>query len=116
MPIDPNFRKNKKIVTTHNGHSVWGCHNPPEELGIHGSIVAVDLDICYGCMKCVDVCTVDVFVKYPTPDHPISKVKVDPKNEKDCFFCLKCEIICPVDAIRVERKSTGDTLSALLDY
>jgi len=116
MPIDIRFREKRKVISKHNGHAVWGPLEPPNKLGIHGTIVAVDLDICFGCMKCIDVCTVNVFVRYSTPGHPVSKIKVDPINEQDCFFCLACEMVCPVDAISIERKSTGDTLSALLDY
>ncbi|MHA1310372.1 MAG: 4Fe-4S dicluster domain-containing protein [Candidatus Helarchaeota archaeon] len=116
MPIDPNFKKNLTIKDNHNGHAVWGEIEPPNKLGIHGTNVAVDLDICYGCLRCINVCTVNVFVKYPTPGNPVSKLKVDPINENDCFFCLACEMVCPVDAILIERKSSGDTLSSLLDY
>ena len=116
MPIDPNFSNNRTIEGHHNGHSVWGPVNPPKKLGIHGTIVAVDLDLCYGCLKCIEVCTVNVFEKFHTPKHPISKIKVDPVYEESCFFCLACEIVCAVDAIRIERKSSKDTLDALLNH
>ncbi|MHA1268290.1 MAG: 4Fe-4S dicluster domain-containing protein [Candidatus Helarchaeota archaeon] len=116
MPIDRNFKKNRIIVETHEGHNIWGPIEPPTKLGIHGTIVAVDLDICYGCLKCIEVCTVKVFVKFITHNHPVSKIKVDPINEDQCFFCLACELVCPIDAIRIERKDSGDTLSALLDF
>lgn len=117
MPIDPDFKKHRTIQGYHKGHAVWGPPiDPPEKLGIHGTTVAVDLDICYGCLKCIKACNVNVFEKYHTPNHPVSKTKVDPVNEDNCFFCLSCEIVCPVDAIKIENKSTGDTLSALLDY
>ena len=117
MPIDPNFKKNRIIYNHHNGHAVWGEINPPKILGIHGTTVAVDLDICNGCKKCIKVCTVDVFKIIQTLNHPISSIKVDPINENNCFFCLACELICPVSAIQIERKLTvGDTLGALLDY
>ena len=55
MPINPNFEKDYEIITNHNGHSVWREYNPPKKLGIHGTIVAVDLDLCYGCLKCIEV-------------------------------------------------------------
>ena len=46
MPIDENFQENREKVGEHNGHAVWGPVNPPEQLGIHGTNVAVDFDIC----------------------------------------------------------------------
>jgi len=116
MPIDPEFRKKLKVVSQHNGHNVWGVYKPPNKLGIHGTIVGVDLDICYGCLKCINVCHVKVFEKISYKGNPISTTKVDPINENECFFCLACEMVCPVDAINVERKTTGDTLDALLNY
>ncbi|MBD3227941.1 MAG: 4Fe-4S dicluster domain-containing protein [Candidatus Lokiarchaeota archaeon] len=116
MPIDPDFKNNRIIQGQHKGHAVWGPIDPPEKLGIHGTTVAVDLDICYGCLKCIRACNVDVFKVFQTPGHPVSKTKVDPVNEKACFFCLSCEMVCPVEAIKIENKTTGDTLGALLNY
>jgi NAD-dependent dihydropyrimidine dehydrogenase PreA subunit len=115
MPIDPKFKTNRKLVGIQKGVKVWGPVEPPK-LGIHGSIVAIDLDICYGCLKCMEICTVNVFEKLQTPKHPVSIIKVDPIRENDCFMCLLCEIVCPVDAILIDRGSPqGDTLQALLD-
>ena len=116
MPIDPEFKKTRALSGTERGVKVWGPVQAPIKLGIHGSLVAVDLDLCFGCMKCVDVCTVNVFERLQTPNHPVSEIKVDPIREADCFVCLVCEIVCPVDAILINRgKPTGDTLQALLD-
>ncbi len=116
MPINPNFKTIRTLVEVKRGVKIWGPVKEPEKLGIHGEIVAVDLDLCYGCMKCIDVCTVNVFEKIDTPNHPESKLKVDPIREDNCFFCLICEIVCPVDAILIEReRSQHDTLQALLD-
>ena len=116
MPINPNFKKTLTVVKIEKGIKVWGPIKEPIKMGIHGEIVAVDMDLCYGCMKCIDVCTVNVFEKIDTPKHPESKIKVDPIREEDCFFCLICEIVCPVDCILIEKKkSQGDTLQALLD-
>ncbi len=82
-------------------------------MGIHGTRVAVDFDICTGCMKCLKVCPVDVFVQFQSKEW---QIKADPANEGDCLECLACELVCPVDAIFVHRSSSGtDTLSALLD-
>jgi NAD-dependent dihydropyrimidine dehydrogenase PreA subunit len=116
MPIDKNFTATRNLIGTQGGLKVWGPIEAPIKLGIHGEIVAVDLDLCYGCLKCIDVCTVNVFDKIKTPNHPISSLKVDPIRETDCFMCLLCEIICPVDAIFIKREDSGeDTLQALLD-
>jgi len=116
MPIDPDYRTSRKLVGIENGLKVWGPIEDPLKLGIHGYIVAVDLDLCFGCMKCIDVCTVNVFDKLETPNHTVSEIKVDPVREEDCFMCFVCEMVCPVDAILVDRGShQGDTLQALLD-
>jgi NAD-dependent dihydropyrimidine dehydrogenase PreA subunit len=116
MPIDPDYKQSRPLMKVEAGMKIWGPIEPPKKLGIHGEIVAVDLDLCYGCLKCIDVCTVDVFDKIETPNHPISHLKVDPVRERDCFMCMLCEIVCPVDAIFIERgHSDVDTLQALLD-
>ena len=116
MPIDPNFKTVRPLLGTNQGLKVWGPVEEPAKLGIHGSVVAVDLDLCFGCMKCIDVCTVNVFDKIQTPNHPISELKVDPVREADCFMCLLCEMVCPVDAILIDKgPSKDDTLQALLD-
>ena len=85
-------------------------------LGIHGTKVAVDFDICNGCMKCLKKCTVNVFTEVKTPNNPVSKIKADPINEMDCFDCLICLMICPVEAINIKQeKSESDTMDSLLN-
>ncbi|MHA1265506.1 MAG: 4Fe-4S dicluster domain-containing protein [Candidatus Helarchaeota archaeon] len=116
MPIDPDFKKTRFLAGKEGELDIWGPLNLPEKLGIRGSIVAVDLDLCFGCLKCIDVCTVNVFEKIETSGHPLSDLKVIPLREKACFMCLACELVCPVDAILVERgNSREDTLQALLE-
>ena len=116
MPIDEQFRSKYKKIGKHQGHDVWKLNENDDTLGIHGTKVAVDFDICNGCMKCVKKCTVNVFIELKTPDHHISKVKADPVNELDCFDCLVCLMICPVEAINVKQEiSDFDTLNSLLD-
>lgn len=111
MPIDRSFQQSWQKRGTHCGHTVWSCASA--RLGIHGTRVAVDLDICTGCMKCLAVCPVAVFVKWELES---GNVKVDPIKESDCLECLICEIVCPVDAILITRTpATHDTLKALLD-
>ncbi|MFB6104038.1 MAG: ferredoxin, partial [Halobacteriaceae archaeon] len=53
MPIDANFEENREIVDTHEGHNVWGPVEEPEQLGIHGTHVAVDFDICIADGACL---------------------------------------------------------------
>jgi len=116
MPIDPQFKTKRALFGLHRGLKVWGPVKLPHKLGIHGSIVAVDLDLCFGCLKCMEVCTVNVFDKLQTPQHSISVIKIEPTRENDCFFCLACELVCPVEAILIDRgPSQGDTLQALLN-
>ena len=101
MPIDPNYQKNRRKVGKERGITVWGPVDPPEKLGIHGTYVAVDWDICTGCGECVEVCPKQVFEWKQTPSHPTSERKPLPANEHDCIECYRCESECPVEAIRV---------------
>jgi NAD-dependent dihydropyrimidine dehydrogenase PreA subunit len=103
MPIDPNFKNNRKHVGKHEGHDVWGPVEPPNVLGIHGSIVAVDWDLCNGDGTCIDVCPVAVFDWFNTPGHPKSEKKSDPIRESDCIYCMACETQCPEQAIKVTQ-------------
>ena len=117
MPINENFRNELKVIGKHLGHSVWKSIEESEGLGIHGTKVAVDFDICNGCMKCLKKCTVNVFTEIKTPDDPVSKLKADPIRENDCFDCLICELICPVQAIHVLKEDSGsNTMDSLLNY
>ncbi len=56
MPIDPNFQKNRKKVGKDEGITIWGPVNPPRKLGVRGSNVAVDWDVCTGCTICAKEC------------------------------------------------------------
>ncbi len=117
MPINENFRNEYKKIGNHLGHSIWKSNKKIDILGIHGTKVAIDLDICNGCMKCLKKCSVNVFTEFKTPNDPISKLKADPIRENDCFECLICELICPVQAINILKEDSGsDTLDSLLNY
>ena len=101
LPIDPDFQKNRQVVGEHNGHKVWGPVEPPTKLGIHGTNVAVDWDVCTGDGVCVDVCPVSLYELVDAPGHPTSEKKSDPVREPDCIQCLACEMQCPTAAIKI---------------
>jgi len=101
LPIDLDFQKNRKKVGKKEGVAVWGPVDPPEKLGIHGTYVAVDWDICTGCGVCLEVCPQQLYDWVETSDHPISEKKAFPARELDCVQCYKCETNCPVQAIRI---------------
>lgn len=107
MAIDPDFPDHRSRVGTHAGHAVWGPVEEPDRLGIHGTHVAVDFDICDGSGDCLEHCPVDVFDWIDTPDHPVSERKADPAREDSCIDCMLCVDVCPVDAIDVDGSRTG---------
>jgi NAD-dependent dihydropyrimidine dehydrogenase PreA subunit len=111
LPIDRSFQKTWKKTETYLGLTVW--RNATAKLGILGTRVAINLDECTGCLKCLVVCPVDVFQQYETPSQ---EVKVAPVKESDCLECLACEVVCPVEVLLVTRSVPEyDTLKALLD-
>ena len=101
MPIDQNFQKNRKKVGKEKGIAVWGPVVPPQKLGIRGSNVAVDWDICEGCGICLEVCPQQLYEWIETSGHPTSEKKPFPIRESECACCYQCEAQCPVQAIRV---------------
>jgi NAD-dependent dihydropyrimidine dehydrogenase PreA subunit len=101
LPIDPDFQKNRQIVSEHNGHKVWGPVDLPSRQGIHGTNVAVDWDVCVGDGVCIDVCPVSLYDWGEAPGHSLSEKKSDPARENDCIQCLACEMQCPTQAIKI---------------
>jgi len=101
LPIDPDFRKKRKKAGKVEGRAIWGPVNPPEKLGIRGTNVAVDWDICDGCGKCLQVCPMRLYEWVDTSGHPTSEKKAFPSRESDCVQCYACETQCPSQAIRV---------------
>jgi len=101
LPIDPDFQKKRKKVGKEDGVAVWGPVDPPEKLGIRGTNVAVDWDICAGCGICLDVCPMHVYGWKEASGHPASDRKPFPIGESECACCFECETQCPVQAIRV---------------
>ncbi len=104
MPIDADFRNKRSVVEKHTEHEVWGPVNGPAVLGIHGTNVAVDFDLCTADGACIDVCPVSVFEWFSTPAHPAAEKKADPIREADCIFCMACESVCPPVAIKIIPK------------
>ena len=101
LPIDPNFQKNRKKVGKEEGIAIWGPVDTPEKLGIRGTYVAVDWDICTGCGTCLEVCPLQLYNWVETSNHPISEKKAFPARELECVQCYACETQCPVEAIRI---------------
>jgi len=101
LPIDPDFQKKMKRVGKEKGIAIWGPVDPPGKLGIRGTYVAVDWDICEGCGICLEVCPRQLYEWIETSDHPISEKKAFPARELDCVQCYACETKCPAQAIRV---------------
>ena len=94
MPIDPEF-KSHRISSQSVGLRVW--KDKTSSLGIIGSEVAVDLDLCVGDGACIEVCPVNVFDwRGEGRDR-----KAIPNRERDCIYCFGCEAVCPKFAIRV---------------
>jgi len=101
MPIDPDFQKKRKIVDHKEGLAVWGPVELPQKLGIIGTNVAIDWDVCEAQGICLSVCPVQLWEWRDTPGHPKSEKKAFPAREADCIQCLACETGCPVQAIKI---------------
>jgi NAD-dependent dihydropyrimidine dehydrogenase PreA subunit len=101
LPIDPDFRKKMEKAGEEKGIAVWGPVDPPEKLGIRGTYVAVDWDVCTGCGMCLEICPKQLHEWVETSGHPTSEKKAFPARELDCGQCYKCETKCPVQAIRI---------------
>ncbi len=101
MPIDQDFMKNRKKTGEREGLAVWGTAEPPKKLGIVGTTVAVDWDICEGHGICVAVCPVQLWEWRDAPGNPVSEKKGFPARESECIQCLACENGCPVKAIKI---------------
>ena len=99
MPIDPSFQANR-VPTTYDKLTIW--KNTSSALGIYGTDVAVDFDLCVGDGACIEVCPVNVF------DWRGAGVdrKAVPVRERDCIYCFGCEAVCPKFAIRVTKKKS----------
>ena len=103
-PIDPDFKSKRSVVGTFQGIKVWGDVDAPGRLGIWGSEVTGDFDICVADGACIEACPVNVFEWLDTPGHPASERKPFMIREKDCIFCMACENVCPPQCVKIFNK------------
>ena len=103
-PIDPSFKSKRQGVGTYQGIKVWGPIDPPGQLGIWGTEVTVDFDICVADGACIEACPVNVYEWLDTPGHPASEKKPFMIREKDCIFCMACENVCPPQCVKIFQK------------
>lgn len=103
-PIDIEFKSKRQSAGKFQGIQVWGPYDAPGQLGIWGTNVCVDFDICISDGACIDACPVNVYEWLDTPGHPASERKPFMIREKDCIFCLACENVCPPQAIKIYKK------------
>jgi len=104
-PIDPEFKSKRQITGMYQGIKVWGPVDPPGQLGIWGTEVTVDFDICVADGACIEACPVNVFEWLDTPGHPASEKKPFMIREKDCIFCMACENVCPPQCVKIFQKN-----------
>jgi len=116
VPIDAEFQKKREKVGKDEGVIVWGPLDPPTHLGIRGSNVAVDWDLCTGCGVCLEICPAHVYEWRETAKHPTSEKKPFPANAAKCMCCYHCETQCPVHAIRVIFGGPQAPLDMLASY
>ncbi|HEY3527382.1 MAG TPA: 4Fe-4S dicluster domain-containing protein, partial [Nitrososphaeraceae archaeon] len=103
-PIDPSFKIKRQTAGTFQGIKVWGPVDPPGQLGIWGTEVCVDFDICVADGACIEACPVNVYEWLETPGHPSSDKKPFMIREKDCIFCMACENVCPPQCVKIFQK------------
>jgi NAD-dependent dihydropyrimidine dehydrogenase PreA subunit len=96
LPIDPDFQASR-TATAYDNLKVW--KNDASSLGIYGTDVAVDFDLCVGDGACIEVCPVNVFDWQGSG----ADRKALPARERDCIYCFGCEAVCPKFAIRVTK-------------
>ncbi|HEY7756782.1 MAG TPA: 4Fe-4S dicluster domain-containing protein [Nitrososphaeraceae archaeon] len=103
-PIDPEFKSKRQVTGSYQGIKVWGPVDAPGKLGIWGTEVTVDFDICVADGACIEACPVNVYEWLDTPGHPASEKKPFMIREKDCIFCMACENVCPPQCVKIFQK------------
>ena len=108
--IDRQYLSAWKQAATHAGDSepvqIWtqdGTYGGLDsgKLGIWGTVVGVDFDMCIADGACIDACPVDVYEWIDSPGHAASERKPFMPREPDCIICRACEEVCPVDAVLI---------------
>ena len=103
-PIDVKFKEKRQQAGKFQGIAVWGPLDAPGQLGIWGTDVCIDFDICVADGACIEACPVNVYEWLDTPGHPASDKKAFMVREKDCIFCIACENVCPPQAVKIFTK------------
>ena len=103
-PIDPEFKSKRQVTGSFQGIKVWGPVDAPGQLGIWGTEVTVDFDICVADGACIEACPVNVYEWLDTPGHPASEKNPFMIREKDCIFCMACENVCPPQCVKIFQK------------
>jgi len=103
-PIDKDFKSKRQVTGKFQGINVWGPIDPPGQLGVWGTEVCVDFDICVADGACIEACPVNVYEWLETPGHPASEKKPFMIREKDCIFCMACENVCPPQCVKIFQK------------
>ncbi|MGI0019053.1 MAG: 4Fe-4S dicluster domain-containing protein [Nitrososphaera sp.] len=103
-PIDVKFKEKRQQVGKFQDIAVWGPLDAPGQLGIWGTNVCIDFDICVADGACIEACPVNVYEWLETPGHPASDKKAFMVREKDCIFCIACESVCPPQAVKIFTK------------
>ena len=118
--IDRQFMSAWKQAATHAGDSepvqIWtqdGSYGGLDsgKLGIWGTVVGVDFDMCIADGACIDACPVDVYEWIDSPGPAASERKPFMPREPDCIVCRACEEVCPVDAVLIT--DPGDVEAAM---
>ena len=103
-PIDPEFKSKRQVTGSYQGIKVWGPVDAPGQLGIWGTEVTVDFDICVADGACIEACPVNVYEWLDTPGHHETEKKPFMIREKDCIFCMACENVCPPQCVKIFQK------------
>ena len=119
---DWDASKDEKVLADYEKHG-----EKMVKLGITGTMVANDWDVCVADGACIEACPVQIFQWYRT-DKDISGIdavndttdwkgegttekeerldftdKADAIREHDCIYCMACVSVCPPQAVLVDQ-------------
>jgi NAD-dependent dihydropyrimidine dehydrogenase PreA subunit len=60
-------------------------------------VTELDMEKCTGCLECMDVCPMELFIGDPVNELPVIE------NPEECLGCGSCVEVCEADAIVVEE-------------